>query len=203
MEEKPKFIVYKGRNYYRNQGYYVHTVRLHRQIWEDTFGEIPKDHHIHHKNGDFSDNRLENLECLHKNEHHKLHFNTEKQIAHLHAQRWKANLYHKSSEGRKRASEISKEQWKIRKPKEVICTVCRTKFETMNFSGTKYCSQKCRSKAGYDKNFIKRICVICKNEFMTQKVKNRIAKTCSPKCSALLSSIVKREKKCESISTIE
>jgi len=203
MKEKPQQIVYKGKTFYKNKGYYVHTLRLHRQIWEDNFGEIPKDYHIHHKNGDFSDNSIDNLECIHKKDHHKIHFDTEKQVAHLHKNRWKANLYHKSEKGRKRCSEISKENWLNRKPIERNCVICEKKFLTKNLTGTKYCSQKCRSKAGYEKNFIKVICVICKNEFKTQKIKNRIAKTCSPECSALLASQTRRNNKRVIIPTVK
>jgi transposase len=35
-----------------------------RRVWERQVGLIPSGHHIHHKNGDWTDNRLANLECL-------------------------------------------------------------------------------------------------------------------------------------------
>lgn len=198
MDEK-KCRIYHGKKYYLKDGYYVRSERLHRQVWEDNFGTIPDNFVIHHKNGDMTDNRLENLECLHKSKHHSLHFNSEKQVKHLHSQRWKATLWHKSKEGRKWHSENSKRTWKKRKPKERTCVICGKDFLTMNFAGTKYCSQRCRSKAGYDKNKVKIFCIMCNNQFETQKIKN-FARTCSPKCGAMLAAKTKREKKCESIS---
>ena len=46
---------------------------LHRLIAKDIFGETLAGKHVHHKNGDKHDNRLENLEVLTTREHHQLH----------------------------------------------------------------------------------------------------------------------------------
>lgn len=43
-----------------NRGY----VKEHRMVWYDANGPIPKRWHIHHKNGDKTDNILENLELM-------------------------------------------------------------------------------------------------------------------------------------------
>lgn len=57
----------------RNTGYYSLTTDdrclMHRYVWEQLKGKIPKGWDIHHINGDKSDNRIENLECLPKSEH--------------------------------------------------------------------------------------------------------------------------------------
>ena len=50
-------------------------IRYHRSVWEKHNGEIPAGYDIHHKNGDKLDNRLENLEAMHHNEHAVLHRN--------------------------------------------------------------------------------------------------------------------------------
>lgn len=202
MNAKKKYpsIFYKGHKFTYRLGYYIRTERLHRRIWEDNYGEIPKDHHIHHKNGDMLDNRIENLECLHKSLHHSLHFDTEKQVAHLHKQRDKATKWHKSKEGRKWHSENSKRTWKKRIPRKRICTICGKEFFTLNFNGTKYCSQKCRSKSGYIKNKITVSCEICKKKFETAKRK-RSARACSPQCGALLTAKIRRSRKRDTISS--
>lgn len=44
-----------------------------RKIWERANGAIPPNHHIHHIDGDYTNNALENLECIHSIEHAYLH----------------------------------------------------------------------------------------------------------------------------------
>ena len=48
-----------------------YTHRIHRLVYENFVGEIPKGHkwHIHHINGNKQDNRVENLELLSSMEH--------------------------------------------------------------------------------------------------------------------------------------
>jgi hypothetical protein len=45
----------------------------HRYIWEYVNGEIPKGYVVHHLNGDIQDNRIENLICISRKEHYRLH----------------------------------------------------------------------------------------------------------------------------------
>lgn len=73
------FIEHEGKRYTPDDdGYYRCTERdrnifLHRVIWEQYNGSIPNGYQIHHINGDKSDNRISNLECLGASEHKKLH----------------------------------------------------------------------------------------------------------------------------------
>ena len=48
-------------------------VYLHRHIWEEKFGEIPKGFIIHHKDGNTKNNLIENLQIMTQSEHLKLH----------------------------------------------------------------------------------------------------------------------------------
>lgn len=41
----------------------IRGITWHRYIYESENGRLPSTMHIHHKNGDRSDNRLENLEA--------------------------------------------------------------------------------------------------------------------------------------------
>ena len=41
----------------------------HRKVWILNYGPIPKGHHIHHKNGDRFNNRIENLGIMSAAEH--------------------------------------------------------------------------------------------------------------------------------------
>ena len=45
----------------------------HNYLWEQANGPIPKGSVVHHKDGDKAHNALENLECLTRGEHCKLH----------------------------------------------------------------------------------------------------------------------------------
>jgi hypothetical protein len=44
-----------------------------RKIWTRFIGNIPKGHHIHHKDGDHTNNSLENLQCISPADHMKYH----------------------------------------------------------------------------------------------------------------------------------
>ena len=57
------------RGYYRNK----HVGLLHRNIYETHVGIIPHGFHVHHKNHNPEDNRVENLVALSHADHHALH----------------------------------------------------------------------------------------------------------------------------------
>lgn len=81
-------INYNGKNYHRypeseraqhRNYYYMHDknnatpVALHRKIWEDHNGPIPKGMEVHHKDGNFSNNSISNLEVLSSGDHRRKH----------------------------------------------------------------------------------------------------------------------------------
>ena len=51
---------------------------LHRLIFEDVYGEIPKGYDIHHKNGDKLDNCILNLQLIRHDKHASLHHKNKK-----------------------------------------------------------------------------------------------------------------------------
>lgn len=202
MEEEKKIIIYNGRRYYENKGYYFFTERLHRRMWEDAYGPIPEDHHIHHKNGNSHDNRLENLECIHKKKHHSMHFSAMRQVEAMQRKesRDKANEWYRSEKGAKFLSGASKKGWEERKPIERICVICSAKFTTKNFNGTKYCSQTCRSRSQMLRAVSPKPCIICGAIFTPGDTKN-LARTCSQKCKGALISLTKRGGRHDPLST--
>ena len=50
------------------------TKRLHRYIWEKHNGEIPKGMHIHHIDGNTTNNHISNLKLVSPKEHNKEHY---------------------------------------------------------------------------------------------------------------------------------
>jgi hypothetical protein len=52
-----------------SKGYYPE----HRKVWEDAYGPLPPDMHIHHVNHVIDDNRLSNLTALTAAEHNLIH----------------------------------------------------------------------------------------------------------------------------------
>lgn len=71
-----KWHVYGDNEYYERTDKSVRpkrTLRLHREKWLAEVGPIPDGHHVHHKNEDKQDNRLENLECMAAGDHMREH----------------------------------------------------------------------------------------------------------------------------------
>ena len=55
------------------------TVLQHREVMEAHLGrKLESFEHVHHKNGNKIDNRIENLEVLNASDHHKEHMTKEK-----------------------------------------------------------------------------------------------------------------------------
>jgi hypothetical protein len=107
-----------------------YTTWLHRAIWEFHHGPIPKDHHIHHRDHDPSNNDISNLECVPASEHHRDHIANASEetkakrrasiaIAQLSAPKW-----HASPEGREWHSQHAKNIAAKRPFLDVQCEVC-------------------------------------------------------------------------------
>ena len=188
--EKPKYLEYDGLKFCRDEktGYYLNSTireRIHRYIWEKEVGAIPEGCHIHHLNGDKSDNRIENLAIMTGKGHLRMHMaeqarkdaareNVKKAIA-------AAPAWHKSEAGRAWHSK----QATGRKPKREtkICDVCGKPFE-----GTKtqrFCSNACKAKyrriMGLDD--IERTCGICGKTFKSTRFHQQ--KFCSNECKRI------------------
>lgn len=68
------YQIYDGKKFtLRSDGYYRMSTNeresMHRYVWQKEKGVIPKGWDIHHINENKGDNRIENLECLPKEEH--------------------------------------------------------------------------------------------------------------------------------------
>ena len=156
---------FRGKTYYLYEGekyFSKGTKRLHRVVWEYFKGEIPKDYHIHHINGDTQDNRIENLSVVHKSLH--MRFTTKKR--HKDNPEWSKEFYtkgieaakewHKSDEGRKWHVQHGKNCW-INRPTFLLnCQVCGKEYKTPFPTRSKYCHNNCKAKALRDRRKQKR-----------------------------------------------
>ena len=175
---------------------------MHRYIWEFYNGEIPKGYHVHHIDGDKSNNKIENLECIIGSSHLSSHMNKrDKQELRNRmsvAQEY-AKLWHKSEEGHvwhsKHAKEIMEVQLKIKSKN--ICENCGKEFEIYDFKKkqSRFCCNACKS-AYRRKNHIddeKRICEVCGKEFYVNKYAK--SKTCSRSCANVMRAKTMKEQK--------
>lgn len=130
--------------------------KLHRDAWSAAYGAIPANCHIHHRDGNVLNNRLENLECLDASEHCSIswaakpkpesgqHFNADA--------RAKSAEWHRSPEGRlwhSRHAERTK-SWTKWKREEKPCEHCAKLYQALvrkSGNASKYCCQACKAAA--------------------------------------------------------
>lgn len=179
----------------KKTGYYLSGVingkrkRLHRYVWEQINGEIPKGYDIHHIDHNKDNNEINNLEIISSKTHKKLHGieMTEEQ-----RERYRKNLnekarpkaveWHKSD----KAKDFHKELYKISlgalKPIKFICEYCGKEYYKINNGMNRFCSNNCKSayrrKSGVDNETRK--CIKCGKEYTCNKYSSRkMCKDCS------------------------
>ena len=156
-------IIYNGKKYHRypnhkkrnHRVYYkAHTKwlqppkALHRQLWEDNFGKIPKGWVVHHKDHNPLNNDLPNLEIMPRGKHQSLHCQTEerKEISRKALAKYarpNAILWHGSKEGRKwHKGHYEESLGKAQKNKH-ICFECHKQYLSTRKVRTKFCSDEC------------------------------------------------------------
>lgn len=179
--------LFNGEKFYLCGNYFQHNgKRLHRTVWEHYNGKIPKGFHVHHKDGNASNNKIGNLLLLSSFEHLSTHASTEeakeRSRKHLDEVRYLAAAWHQSPEGRAMASVWMKEAAKRVQSVGRVCSHCGKQFST-KARHAKFCSNVCKSAArrasGVDNET--RICVVCKKEFTVNRYED--ARCCSGKCA--------------------
>ena len=140
-----KTILYRGKKYHRypkskrrqHRAYFWRhdkwkepPVALHRQIWIDNFGKIPKGCIIHHRDDNTLNNSPENLEILTRSQHAKLHMRT--------PERRKQS----SETGKKQAKRIVRQlkEWRQNNP-ELANKIARENGRRQAKQGTKVLKQ--------------------------------------------------------------
>lgn len=202
MKSKPRReeVEYAGRIWYRypdserptdrryfSTGINRKVVRLHRYVWEEAHGHIPKGFVVHHRDGDWANNALDNLELLDVREHNSISTNgvplEEKQARMNHA-RITASKWHGSPEGIEFHRWLGRHAWKSRDSHKQTCEYCGQAFETLARHGhTRFCSNKCKAAARRDSGVDDetRICRYCGASFRINKYSK--VQCCSSSCA--------------------
>lgn len=187
-----KTIIYNGIKFNKDKktGYYLSSIfiknnkriRLHRYIWENEKGVIPKGYHVHHKDFDKNNNCINNLECIVGLRHFRIHgkdkCKDKKWFKAFHEKGIEAaKLWHKSEDGVNWHKEhYKKMKDKLHKKKIIKCLNCEKLFEGLDNNVNKFCSNNCKSgyrrKSGVDNE--KRICKYCGKYFTTNKYSKKL-----------------------------
>lgn len=197
-EQGGKYAYFNGLKFTRDDktGYYLNSTirkRLHRYVWEYFKGDIPTGHHVHHKDGDKSNNHIENLVLVKHSKHVRLHgilnsiddewIEWARNNLHVNA-RPAASEWHGSEEGKEWHREhYQKMKHKLHAKEIKICDYCGKEYEGFARKTDRFCSNKCKSawrrKVGLDNET--RTCAYCGREFETNKYEK--TKCCSRSCS--------------------
>jgi len=182
------------RKYYSCSGNYASKgIRtLHQEIWKSVNGPIPEKHCIHHKDENPSNNRIENLECVHESDHMRQHTSDrfkkdpKKILAALDVARKAAAIWHGSRDGLEFHKKIGKYSWKVRGTDSRKCVICGKSHQVPVGMASKFCSNGCKSenrrRSGVDDIF--RECSECLSKFKTNRYSKK--QTCSKKCAVLV-----------------
>ena len=143
---------FEGVTYYKCGPYFQHDgVRLHRAVWEHYHGPVPDGYHVHHIDGDRSNNDISNLACLPHSEHESYHAKQRDEYCRMHIERIRplAAQWHGSDEGKAWHSERGKANWAMREDQTYTCDMCGNEFQSKRiYKGNHFCGPNCRAKYG-------------------------------------------------------
>lgn len=140
---------------------------LHREVWKTHYGRIPKNHVIHHMDGNESNNDISNLEILHKRRHLMIHGTGDEFIA--------------PRKDRNGLLLSSRERIKLKQEKEKLAIIERQKHKeanTYNFNCgrcgikctkvcyseiPKYCSDRCARAASKKRRRLRKRAILSPN----------------------------------------
>lgn len=171
--------------------------RLHEEIWKAAHGPIPAGSHIHHKDENPLNNKLDNLELLtgaaHMS-HHNLGQCSDRKRANLDAIRPLTKAWHGSEAGLEWHRQHAYNSLRAVAPTEHTCDNCSATFVAVPKKANRFCSNACKSawrrKSGKDNEI--RVCVVCSGDFAVNRYAQKT--TCSVSCRGTLQSETKRNR---------
>jgi hypothetical protein len=142
-------------NYYRPHSLYIQNgiEALHREIWREKHGPIPKGYCVHHKDENTANNDINNLVLIARGEHQSYHAKgktTKRKNENLARIRPLAAIWHRSEQGKewhsRHGKEVATKQRETRKTRKANCIICGKEYEQWNYR-QKYCHANCKAKA--------------------------------------------------------
>ena len=166
---------FNGKNYHLHKsGYFISQyTRIHRAVWEFHNGAIPKGYEIHHADNDKSNNQIENLVCVTRAEHTKLHYPPKTFICQV------CGKSFVSKGNPKRCPDCRAELKRQREEKRSVKKV--KPFKPRKFMTQSKCPLDATSRC--PKPIAEKICPVCGKPF---KGRHSWQKTCSLACGVRL-----------------
>jgi hypothetical protein len=196
-----EFIEYKGERFYlQTTGRYFSSGRhgkhakerlLHRRVWIDNFGPIPEGVEIHHLDENWRNNDPKNLELKSSVKHRSEHMQARMADPEFRARALQALTdsstlaaeWHASPEGRAWHSQNAIQAWEKRKPISATCKVCAKTYEAYVASRSRFCSNACEQKEGYQRHKTAQgTCLQCGAAFTFNKYRKGGQECCSRTC---------------------
>lgn len=129
-------------HYYGSRGRKTNKSALHRDVWKCYYGEIPDGCEIHHRDNNPANNALENLQCLTKAEHRRIH-NAQKteSVCVVCGKTFLTRIHYPS----KTCSKQCENAYRYRN-KTIVCTcaICGAEFTARENRPRQTCSAECR-----------------------------------------------------------
>jgi hypothetical protein len=185
-----RFYLQSSKRYYQSGRKNVEERLLHRRVWSDANGPIPDGVAIHHKDGDWRNNELLNLEPIPASEHCSMHMLERwakegerlKFLDGLEKAREASKSWHSSEDGVAWHRENGTRSWAGKEKVEIDCVQCGERFLGHRSAGAMLCSKSCRQKHSYKNRFTEeRSCASCGKMYAGSRYKKTMY--CSRGCS--------------------